>query len=109
MAAPPPSLSQEAEWCIDHAHVTAWRQWDGEVVVYDDLSGDTLKLDAIMSVIFNLLLKTTATTTQLSAQLARTLDLENDPKLSQVTELALRRLADSRLVQQKSVSPRNLG
>ena len=98
MADIPPSPSPETAWRIDSAHVTAWREWDGEVVVYDDLSGDTLKLDTIMSVIFDLLRDRTATTTQLAALLASTLDLENDPRVFQLTDLALHRLADSGLI-----------
>ena len=30
----------EETWQIDRNHLAAWRSWNGEVVVYDDFSGD---------------------------------------------------------------------
>lgn len=103
MADIPPS--HEVRWRIAHAHVTSWREWEGEMVIYDDQSGDTLKLDVIMSVVFNLLKSSPATSVELAEQLANMLDLENDPKLFQLTELALHRLVGSGVVERVPNSP----
>jgi len=73
--------------------------WDGELVVYDDLSGDTSKLDPLMTVIFMQLLEKPARTIDLVARLAGELGVDNDPKLHRLTEIALGRLAGSGLVQ----------
>ena len=89
----PPKPLQTSEWRIETERVSAWREWDGEIVVYDDLSGDTLKLDAMMSLIFRQLLRAKSTAPQLASQMAAALELDDDPKLMQLTELALRRLA----------------
>jgi len=67
-------------------------------VVYDDVSGDTQKLDPIMTVIFLHLLETPSCSTDLVSHLARELDVEDDPKLRQLTELGLSRLAGCGLV-----------
>lgn len=68
------------------------------MVVYDDLSGDTLKLDVIMTVVFKRLLDRPATSSELGGHLATILALDNDPKLHKLTELALDRLADAGLI-----------
>jgi len=90
--------TKEAVWRIDPSRTTAWRMWDGEVVVYDDVSGDTLKLDSIMTVIFLRLLETPSRSPDLVSHLARELDVDDDPKLRQLTELGLSRLAGCGLV-----------
>src|SRR3546814_7272523 len=57
----PAPAGEQAVWRVNGARVSAWRAWDGEVVVYDDLSGDNLKLDAVMSEIFRRLQQGAAT------------------------------------------------
>src|SRR3546814_5009708 len=53
MRTPQPSAAgEQALWRVNRLRVSRWRMWGGEAVIYDDLSGDTLKLDAIMSEIF---------------------------------------------------------
>ena len=34
-------------WTGPASHAVAWREWDGEVVLYDDATGDTHHLDAL--------------------------------------------------------------
>jgi len=92
---PPPS---ESVWRIVPDHATAWRAWDGEIVVYDDLSGDTLKLDVIMAATFQRLQQGAASLDAVADHLAATLELEGDPRLWRLAEIALERLALSELV-----------
>lgn len=91
----PPS---ESLWRIAPEHATAWRAWDGEIVVYDDLSGDTLKLDVIMAATFQRLQQGAVSRDVVADHLAATLDLEGDPRLRRLAEIALERLSLSELI-----------
>jgi PqqD family protein of HPr-rel-A system len=71
--------------------------WDGEAALYDDLSGDTFKLDIIMAEIFARLQQGGATPDELVQHLAQTLDIEADLRLERLVELALERFEDSGL------------
>src|SRR3546814_8846040 len=83
----PAPAGEQAVWRVNGARVSAWRAWDGEVVVYDDLSGDTLKLDAVMSEIFRRLQQGAATQNALGAHMAATLELpETDLRLVRLIE-----------------------
>ena len=93
----PPKQSQD-RWRVNRARLTDWRLWDGEAVIYDDLSGDTVKLDVIMTELFRRLLESDATSGDLMRHLAEVLDLEQDLKLWRLTEIALARFADSGLI-----------
>lgn len=90
----PQAAARKAVWRLDPERATAWRIWDGEAVVYDDLSGDTLRLDVVMTEIFKRLHQGPASLAQLTAQLASVLDLEQDLRLEHVTRTALDRLAE---------------
>src|SRR3546814_9452376 len=51
----PAPAGEQAVWRVNGARVSAWRAWDGEVVVYDDLSGDrseehTSELQSLMRI-----------------------------------------------------------
>jgi len=98
MSAYPPTLSDETLWSIDPAHATAWRAWDGEMVVYDDLSGDTLKLDVIMTALFQRLQQGPAGLRELVDGLGAVLEMEVDPRLHRLVEITLERFVLSELV-----------
>lgn len=72
--------------------------WDGEIVIYDDFSGDTMKLDVVMAEIFKRLTQAAATQAEIVAYLASELDLEVDPRLERLTEITLGRFAASGLI-----------
>lgn len=93
----PPQQTQD-RWHVNRARLTEWCLWDGEAVIYDDLSGDTMKLDVIMTELFRRLLESDATSGDLMRHLAEVLDLAPDPKLWRLTEIALARFADSGLI-----------
>src|SRR3546814_13708191 len=78
MRTPQPSAAgEQALWRVNRLRVSRWRMWGGEAVIYDDLSGDTLKLDAIMSEIFRRLQQAEATRDELVGQLVQALDFES--------------------------------
>jgi hypothetical protein len=92
--------SQENErWRINREHASLWRSWDGEVVVYDDLSGDTMKLDVIVAEAFNYFLDAPATQVQLVEYFASVLDLDADLRLQHLAGIAIGRLADTGLIE----------
>ena len=69
-------------WRINTAHALSWRSWDGEMVIYDDLSGDTLKLEVLMAEAFRHLQQAPATRAELTAYLAQTFELEDDTRMA---------------------------
>lgn len=88
---------KQGKWQLNHARIAAWRIWDGEVAIYDDLSGDTFKLDLIMAEIFIRLQKTEASPDELVQHLSQVLDIETDLRLERLVEIALKRFEDGGL------------
>jgi len=86
-------------WEISRAHASSWRSWDGEVVVYDDLSGDTMKLDVIMAEAFSYFLKAPATQAELVEYLASVFDLEKDLRLRHLADIAIERFVATGLIE----------
>lgn len=91
MTLSPTAPFRDMMWRVVPDHATAWRAWDGEMVVYDDISGDTLKLDVIMAASFQRLLRGPATTSELVEGLAELLEMDEDPRLRRLVEIALER------------------
>jgi hypothetical protein len=104
-----PTPPLEAIWRVNRGRATSWRAWDGEMVVYDDLSGDTLKLDVIAAAAFKTLLAGPAATTAIVEHLAVLLELEPDPRLRRVAEIALGRIAAAGLAEARPVTPEAAG
>ena len=94
----PPYPTKQFNWRLNARRISAWRKWDGEAVVYDDLSGDTLKLDVIMAEVFARLHQGGATSGELAQHLAKALDVEVDLRLERLVEIAIERFADSGLI-----------
>jgi PqqD family protein of HPr-rel-A system len=61
------------------------------MVIYDDLSGDTLKLDVVTAEIFRRVQQEAATSEQLAQHLSSVLDVEVDLRLERLIEIALER------------------
>lgn len=93
-------------WQVGDQHAENWRSWDGEIVLYDDCSGDTMKLDIIMSEIFRFMLQRPVTVPAITDHLAETFDLAADEQLRRITGRALHRLREAALIQPLS-SPSN--
>lgn len=95
----PTDTSQQTTWQVSRRHAGIWRSWDGEVVIYDDLSGDTMKLDIIMSAIFRFMLHAPVTEAQIAHHLASTLELQAEAQLHHLAALALHRLREAELIE----------
>jgi len=76
-----------------------WRSWDGEIVVYDDLSGDTLKLEPVMAEAFRQLLRGQASISELRDHIAAAFDLEADKTLQHWIAKAIDKLHRSGLIE----------
>ena len=76
-----------------------WRSWDGEVVIFDDLSGDTLKLDPVMAEAFRRLLSGPASMSDLCDHIAAIFDLEADLKIQDWMIEAVDRFRRSGLIE----------
>lgn len=85
-------------WQVSEQHLKSWRCWDGEVVVYDDSSGDTMKLDIIMSEVFRFMIQRPATGTAITDHLAATFRLAADEHLRRITDRALHKLRERALI-----------
>ena len=93
-------IDEEAgAWRVNSAHALSWRSWDGEIVIYDDLSGDTLKLDVLMAEAFRHLHRGPATLAELTAYLAQSFDLEDDFRLTNWTARMIERFEKSGLIE----------
>ena len=94
-----PELKTSESWKAVASGSRYWRAWDGEIVVYDDLSGDTLKLDPVMAEAFSCLLRGHASVEELRNHIADTFDLEADQKLQYWMDKAIAGLQRSGLIE----------
>lgn len=68
-------------------------------MVYDDLSGDTMKLDPVMAEAFRRLLRGQASASELCEHIAATFELEVDVKLQHWVAKAIDRFSRSGLIE----------
>jgi PqqD family protein of HPr-rel-A system len=91
-------MVSSAMWRASHGSRLHWREWDGEFVVYDDVSGDTHRLNALSAKTLEIVAVSGVSLGPLTEQLALELALPLDDNLrSQVTEV-LARLSDTGLI-----------
>lgn len=93
------STEMNGPWRINAAHGLSWRSWDGEVVIYDDLSGDTMKLEVMMAEAFRYLQHGPATLGDLTAHLAETFELEDYQRLEHWATRMVERFAKAGLIE----------
>lgn len=98
MTRAPTETLPQGPWQVSHHYTESWRCWDGEIVLYDHRSGDTMKLNIIMSEIFRFVLQRPATGPAIMDHLAATFDLAADDRLRHITNRALRRLCEAALI-----------
>jgi PqqD family protein of HPr-rel-A system len=94
----PADTSPQTAWQICRQRAGIWRDWDGEVVVYDDLSGDTMKLDAVVSEVFRLLLQGPLTMGQVIDHLVTAFEMAAGADVPNLAATALNRLKEAGLV-----------
>jgi PqqD family protein of HPr-rel-A system len=95
----PADPTEQTIWRISQQRAGIWRSWDGEVVVYDDLSGDTMKLDVIMAEAFRFMSRAPATWAQLTDHLASAFELAADPRLQHLATVTLRKFERTGLIE----------
>jgi PqqD family protein of HPr-rel-A system len=76
-------------WRVSDPSSLCWREWDGEIVLYDGGSGDVHHLDALASQIFETLLNSAADLDGLTSRVAASLQLERSPELTDAIALAV--------------------
>lgn len=74
-------------------------------MVYDDRSGDTLKLDVVAAEAFKRLAQGPTRLEDIVHHLAAVLELEADPRLYRLTEITLERLQLSDLAEVEKAQP----
>ena len=75
-----------------------WREWEGEVVVFDSYSGDTHAFDAITAFVLETLSAQSQDTQTLMEQVADQFALPPDSELLAYLDKALNQLSSLRLI-----------
>ena len=65
-------------WRVASPAALSWRSWAGEIVVYDDGSGDTHYLEPLAAEVFERLLDAPADLDELAARVAQSLAVDRD-------------------------------
>jgi PqqD family protein of HPr-rel-A system len=98
---PPAAIDLDAAfvWRPVAANAVAWREWDGEIVIYNDVTGDTHHLSRLGShVLQSLLLHPSGIAFDtLVIDVARHVEVPEDVHLAHEIERTLRDLAELRL------------
>lgn len=75
-----------------------WRAWDGEIVVLNEASGDTHRLDLFASAAFEALLEAPADARSLARRLAEELNVAEDARIDAAVAAALAKFAELSLL-----------
>jgi len=86
-------------WRLNPGPPLPLRTWDGEVVVYNPLSGDTHLLDVLTSELLRVIIAGPATVAALREAAATLLDVPDDDSLGQHVGQALAALDESGLIE----------
>jgi len=81
-------------WQIIRDPPCLWRAWDDEIVVYNEASGDTHRLNPFIAEVFETLMAAPASLSlpELGRRIAAALGIEDDAEFHRQLEAALRRL-----------------
>ena len=92
-------------WTGPVSHAAAWREWDGEVVLYDDATGDTHHLDALGGEVLLTLIAHPrgVATTQIVRDIGDRMDELDVARLASQVERAIARLAEVGLARRAGI------
>ena len=79
-------------WAIAEPSELAWREWEGEIVLYDCRAGDVHRLEGVAAELFDTLLAGPADLESLIAQVSTALAIERSAELAGAIESAVRDL-----------------
>jgi len=85
-------------WTIEAPQALAWRSWDGEILLYDDRTGDVHHLDVASAAIFESVLTGPRSLRDLVASTADRLEVVTDSELDGMVREILRVLSQKRVV-----------
>ena len=91
-------MGQQPIWRIPPSFTLHWRQWDSELIVYHEQSGDTHRLNAIGAAALKLLADRPLTEPQLVGELSAALAVAADQDLSSTIHDLLLRLSNLGLI-----------
>ncbi len=86
-------------WRVSDPSWLSWREWDGEIVLYDGASGDVHRFEALAAETFEILLAAPATLPELASRVAASLELDNSPEFVDDVARVVRQLHLSGLFQ----------
>jgi PqqD family protein of HPr-rel-A system len=79
-------------WRITDPSALTWREWDGEIILYDSHSGDVHRLEGLSAELFETLISAPADLPSLSARVASALDVECNDALTTAIDSVIRDL-----------------
>ena len=84
-------------WTVEAPEALAWRSWDGEIVLYDDRTGDIHHFDVASTAIFEGILSEPRALRDLISLTADRLQVVTDSELEGMVREILRVLSEKRL------------
>ena len=89
----------KTHWRVCGHEKLLWREWDGDLVIYHPLSGDTQLLDVAVAEVLKQIDEGQATRDQARARLAHFLEVDNDSELDKAVSQILGRLDDLGIIE----------
>jgi PqqD family protein of HPr-rel-A system len=86
-------------WQIVTAPPLLWRAWDDEIVVYNEASGETHRLDPLPAEAFEMLLEGPLTSDALSERMAQALEVPKTAEFSESIAAILQLFHDHSLIE----------
>jgi PqqD family protein of HPr-rel-A system len=94
----------DTPWRIAAPAQLSWRSWEGEIVLYNDRSGNTHHLEAVAAEAFEALLAAPADQTELAGRVAASLEIPVDGELLDVIGSIVKRLRTFDLIEPVAVN-----
>ena len=89
----------KTHWRVCGNRKLLWRDWDGDMVIYHPLSGDTQLLDVAVAEVLKEIDEGRATRGDARARLASFLEVDNDSELDKAVSQILGKLDDLGIIE----------